>query len=94
MNPKHFNDDWDLTNDDGYIGDDHYEPTPEDLRELDEWFSQYDNDWLDDEPCMNPEDENNYDPADEDGVDEDDEWVEDETPIGLDYDPYNDPEDY
>ena len=98
MNPKHFDDDFDLTNDDGYIGDDHYEPTPDDLRELDEWWDEVHPNWMDEEPCMDPEAEENYDPVDEsDNSEPSDEWDDegwDDTPIGLDYDGYNDPEDY
>ena len=64
--------------------------------DLDEWWNDTHPDWMDEEPCMDPEAEENYDSVDEEPVDEneDDEWVEDETPIGLDYDGYNDPEDY
>ena len=95
---KHFNDDHDFTNDDGYLDE-----------LLDSHIPQ---EWLDDEEAywsedgLDPSDPDEYDPVDEDEdentepadnlyrYDEDFDWDGDDTPIGLEYDGYNDPEDY
>ena len=95
---KHFNDEHDHTNDDGYLDE-----------LLDSHIPQ---EWLDDEEAywsedgLDTSDPDEYDPVDEDEdentepadnldrYDEDFDWDGDDTPIGLEYDGYNDPEDY
>jgi hypothetical protein len=85
-NPKHFNDEHDFTNDDGY-----------DIR--DEWLNEEEEYWSERE--LDAADPDNYDGVDEgdetadtlDRYDEDFDW-DDETPVALDYDGYNDPDNY
>ena len=92
----HFNDEHDFTNDDGYLDDllDSSDIREEWLDEEEEYFSERE---------LDPADTGNYDPVDEgdnseasdslDRYDEDFDW-DDETPIGLEYDTYNDPDNY
>ena len=81
-NPQHFNDEFDDTNDDGYY---HYSEG-----------SDIPQEWLDEEQAffsereLDPADSGEYDPVSEDTDDED----MDETPIGLEYDGYNDPDNF
>ena len=95
---KHFNDDHDYTNDDGYLDDllDSSDIPQEWLDEEEEYWS---------EDTLDPSDPDEYDAVDEgdnseaadtlDRYDEDFDWDgEGETPIGLDYDGYNDPDNY
>ena len=91
---KHFNDDHDFTNDDGYLDDllDSSDIPQEWLDEEEEYWS---------EDTLDPSDPDEYDPVDEgeeaadslDRYDEDFDWDGD-TPIGLEYDGYNDPDNY
>ena len=88
-NPKHFNDEYDFTNDDGYS-------MLDDVGVPQEWLDEEDEYWSED--TLDPADEDNYDPVD-DGENSEaaDEWDGedwDETPIGLDYDGYNDADNY
>lgn len=90
---KHFNDEIDHTNDDGYLDDllDSSDIPQEWLDEEEEYWS---------EDTLDPSDPDEYDPVDEgeeaadslDRYDEDFDW--DDTPIGLEYDGYNDPDNY
>lgn len=92
-----FNDDIDHTNDDGYL-DELLENS--DIRQ--EWLDEEEAYWSESE--LDPADEDNYDGVEEsdndesadslDRYDEDFDWDGDETPIGLDYDGYNDAENY
>jgi len=94
MNKQHFNDDHDFTNDDGYFDSllDDVNIPQEWLDEEEEYFSERE---------LDPADEDEYDPVDEgeeaadslDRYDEDFDWDGD-TPIGLEYDGYNDPDNY
>jgi hypothetical protein len=89
---NHFNDEQDFINDDGYS----------DIR--DEWLDEEEAYWSEVE--LDPADPDEYDPVDDgdnseaadslDSTDEDWDWDgEDcETPIGLDYDGYNDPDNF
>jgi hypothetical protein len=89
---NHFNDEQDFINDDGYS----------DIR--DEWLDEEEAYWS--EATLDPADPDEYDPVDDgdnseaadslDRYDEDFDWDgEDcETPIGLDYDGYNDSDNY
>ena len=88
MSKPHFNDEYDFTNDDGYPTDgystlDDYVDIPQ------EWLDEEEAYWSED--TLDPGDEDNYDdpqPADEwqdEGEDED---------MGLEYDGYNDPDNY
>ena len=89
-NPQHFNDEFDDTNDDGYY---HYSEG-----------SDIPQEWLDEEQAffseqeLDPADSGEYDPVDEsDNSEATDEWSDedmDETPIGLEYDGYNDPDNF
>ena len=91
---KHFNDEIDYTNDDGYLDDllDSSDIPQEWLDEEEEYWS---------EDTLDPSDPDEYDPVDEgeeaadslDRYDEDFDWDGD-TPIGLEYDGYNDPDNY
>lgn len=91
---KHFNDEIDHTNDDGYLDDllDSSDIPQEWLDEEEEYWSETE---------LDPADEDEYDPVDEgeeaadslDRYDEDFDWDGD-TPIGLEYDGYNDPDNY
>ena len=96
MSKQHFNDEHDFTNDDGYLDgllDDMDIPQAW-LDEEEEYFSEME---------LDPADEDEYDPVDEgdnseaadhlDRYDEDFDWDGD-TPIGLEYDGYNDPDNY
>lgn len=79
-----FNDD-DL-NDDGY-------PNNQDCDIRDEWLNEEQDYWSESE--LDPADSSNYDAVDSsDNCGAADEWGDDETAIGLDYDGYNDPENY
>jgi len=90
MSKQHFNDEYDFTNDDGYSslynGDE--------IR--DEWLDEEEEYWSED--TLDPADTGNYDPVDEsDNSEATDEWSDedmDETPIGLEYDGYNDADNY
>ncbi len=96
MNTKHFNDDHDFTNDDGYL-DDLLDST--DIPQ--EWLDEEEEYWSERE--LDPADEDEYDTVEgndnDEGVDsidrydEDFDW-DDETPIGLEYDTYNDADNY
>lgn len=89
---KHFNDEQDFINDDGYS----------DIR--DEWLDEEEAYWS--ESTLDPADPDEYDPVDDgdnseaadsiDRYDDDFDWDDEdcETPIGLDYDGYNDGENY
>jgi hypothetical protein len=89
---KHFNYEQDFINDDGYS----------DIR--DEWLDEEATYWSEVE--LDPADPDEYDPVDEsdnseaadtiDRYDEDWDWdgEDSETPIGLDYDGYNDADNY
>ena len=83
MSKQHFNDEYDFTNDDGHPTLDDYVHIPQ------EWLDEEEDYWSGQE--LDPSDEDNYDdpqPADEwqdDGEDED---------MGLEYDGYNDPDNY
>jgi len=85
-----FDDELDSLNDDGF---DAYEPTLEDLADMEEWWDSRDPGWLDE---LDETDPDQYDPVDEDPLSEDvdDELADDDEPVGLEYDGYNDPEDY
>jgi hypothetical protein len=89
-NPQHFNDEYDFTNDDGYSS----LYSGDEIR--DEWLNEEEEYWSEQE--LDPADTDNYDPVDEsdncEAVDEWDgeEW--DDTPIGLEYDGYNDPDNF
>ena len=98
MSKQHYDDDHDFTNDDGYL-DDLLDSThiPQ------EWLDEEEEYWSDQE--LDPADEDEYDAVDEgdnseaadslDRYDEDFDWDDEgETPIGLDYDRYNDPDNY
>ena len=89
-NPMHFNDEYDWTNDDGHPTLDEYVHIPQ------EWLDEEDEYWS--EATLDPGDEDNYDPVDDsENSEAADEWGDedcDETPIGLDYDGYNDPDNY
>lgn len=94
MNTQHFNDDHDFTNDDGYLDDllDSSDIPQEWLDEEEEYWSETE---------LDPSDPDEYDAVDEgdepadslDRYDEDFDWDGD-TPIGLEYDGYNDPDNY
>jgi len=90
MSKQHFNDEYDFTNDDGYSS----LYSSEDIR--DEWLDEEEAYWSEQE--LDPSDEDNYDPVDEsDNSEPSDEWDDegwDDTPIGLDYDGYNDADNY
>ena len=93
---KHFNDDHDFTNDDGYL-----DGLLDDVDIPQAWLDEEEEYWSETE--LDPADTDNYDPVDEgdnseasdslDRYDEDFDW-DDETPIGLEYDGYNDPDNY
>jgi hypothetical protein len=92
MTNKHFNDDFDGMNDDGYLN-----IHDEWLREEEAYFSEME---------LDPADTDEYDPVDDsdnseaadrlDSTDEDWDWdgEDSETPIGLEYDGYNDADNY
>ena len=88
MNNKHFNDEQDFINDDGfYEYADSSEIPQEWLDEEEEYFSERE---------LDPADSGEYDPVSED-TEPTDEWSDedaDETPIGLEYDTYNDADNY
>jgi hypothetical protein len=94
MSKQHFNDDHDFTNDDGYLDGllDDMDIPQEWLDEEEEYFSERE---------LDPANEDEYDAVDEgeeaadslDRYDEDFDWDGD-TPIGLEYDGYNDPDNY
>ena len=90
MSKQHFNDEYDFTNDDGYS--DLY--SSDEIR--DEWLHEEEEYWS--EATLDPGNEDNYDPVDDsENSEAADEWDDedwDETPIGLDYDGYNDPDNY
>jgi hypothetical protein len=88
MSKQHFNDEYDFTNDDGYPTDGY--STLDDCVDIpQEWLDEEEDYWSGQE--LDPADPDNYDdpqPADEwqdEGEDED---------TGLDYDRYNDAENY
>ena len=93
-NPQHFNDEFDDTNDDGYYHYSEGSTIPQEwLDEEEQFFS---------ESTLDPADPDEYDavqsedgePADQlDRYDDDFDW-DDETPIGLEYDGYNDADNY
>ena len=93
-NPQHFNDEFDDTNDDGYYHYSEGSTIPQEwLDEEEQFFS---------ESTLDPADPDEYDPVQgEDGepadhldrYDDDFDW-DDETPIGLEYDTYNDADNY
>lgn len=71
-------------NDDGYPVDEQtYGEIP------DEWLDEEEAYWADSD--LDPNDSGNYDPADSSV---DDGWADEDTPIGLEYDGYNDPDNY
>lgn len=92
-----FDDELDSLNDDGFV---EYEPTPDDLAELNEWWDSRDPGWLEELDETDPDQYDLVDEADplaEDVEDEltDSDWLDEaDTPLGLEYDGYNDPEDY
>jgi hypothetical protein len=81
-NPQ-FNDEYDNMNDEGY-----------DIQE--EWLREEEEYWSED--TLDPADSGEYDPVSEsDNSEATDEWSDedmDETPIGLEYDTYNDADNY
>jgi hypothetical protein len=81
-NPQ-FNDEYDNMNDEGY-----------DIQE--EWLREEEEYWSED--TLDPADSGEYDPVSEsDNSEATDEWGDedmDETPIGLEYDTYNDADNY
>ena len=81
-NPQ-FNDEYDNMNDEGY-----------DIHE--EWLREEEEYWSED--TLDPADSGEYDPVSEsDNSEATDEWSDedmDETPIGLEYDGYNDPDNF
>lgn len=96
-NPMNFNDDIDHTNEDGYLDE-----LLDSSNTRQEWLDEEEAYWSEDE--LDSADEDNYDPVDGsdndesadslDRYDEDFDWDGDETPIGLEYDGYNDPDNY
>ena len=84
MSKQHFNDDQDFINDDGY-------PDIPDA-----WLDEEAVYWSED--TLDPADTGNYDPVEEsDNSEPSDEWDDegwDDTPIGLEYDGYNDADNY
>ena len=88
-NPQ-FNDEFDHTNDDGY----YQFHDSQNIR--DEWLREEEEYWSED--TLDPADSGEYDPVDEsDNSEATDEWSDedmDETPIGLEYDTYNDADNY
>ena len=93
-NPQHFNDEFDDTNDDGYYHYSEGSTIPQEwLDEEEQFFS---------ESTLDPADPDEYDPVQgEDGepadhldrYDDDFDWDE-QPPIGLEYDGYNDADNY
>jgi hypothetical protein len=84
MSKQHFNDEQDFINDDGY-------PDIPDA-----WLDEEAAYWSED--TLDPSDEDNYDSVEEsDNSEPSDDWDDegwDDTPIGLDYDGYNDADNY
>ena len=84
MSKQHFNDEQDFINDDGYP----------DIP--DEWLDEEAAYWSEDN--LDPSDPDNYDSVEEsDNSEPSDDWDDegwDDTPIGLDYDGYNDADNY
>jgi hypothetical protein len=97
MNNPHFNDEYDHTNDDGYLEEllDSEHIPQEWLDEEDEYWAGRELDSADPDEYDSVEGSENDEPADSlDRYDEDWDWDGNDTPIGLEYDGYNDPEDY
>ena len=93
MNKQNFNDEYDHTNDDGYS-------MLDDMDVPQEWLDEEEEYWSGQE--LDPSDEDNYDLVERSDNDEDsDEWDDDgwddedrDADMGIDYDGYNDPDNY
>ena len=95
MNKQHFNDDHDFTNDDGFYELLDGSDIPQEwLDEEEEYFSERELDPADEDEYDSVDGSDNDEPADHlDRYDEDFDWDGD-TPIGLEYDGYNDADNY
>lgn len=83
-----------MRNDDNDLNDDGYPLNEQNYGDIhDEWLDEEDEYWAD--PDLDPSDSGNYDPADTgDNSEISDRWGDEDTLIGLDYDGYNDPDNY